>query len=124
MSESTEKHKKQEELTEEEKQALLEQYDTEANTRSLTGIAATVVFFILIAFSLFQLYTGAFGQYTAYIQRTVHLGFALVLIFFLFLASKKGGKKNKVLWYDIIMLLRRNIVFTYSTLFFETFLKK
>ena len=124
MSESTEKHKKQEELTEEEKQALLEQYDTEANTRSLTGIAATVVFFILIAFSLFQLYTGAFGQYTAYIQRTVHLGFALVLIFFLFPASKKGSKKNKVPWYDMILILLSIIVCTYWPLFYETLVQK
>ena len=64
------------EMSEEEVEALLEKFDAEARTRKLTGIAAGVVFVVLLSFSLFQLYTGAFGQFTAYIQRTVHLGFA------------------------------------------------
>src|SRR5699024_1905684 len=63
-----------EELTDEEKEELLKKYDTESNTRNVRGITAGIVFVLLVAFSLFQLYTGIFGQYTAYIQRTVHLG--------------------------------------------------
>ena len=77
-----------EKLSQEEQDRLMEKYDTESNTRDLTGIIGTVVFLILIAFSLFQIYTGIFRQYTAYVQRTVHLGFALVLIFLLFPARR------------------------------------
>lgn len=39
----------------------------------IAGIAAALV--------LFQLYTGLFGSFDAYIQRTVHLGFGLLLVF-------------------------------------------
>src|SRR5690625_3055286 len=91
------------ELTEEEQAELLKKFDTESNTRNLKGIAAGIVFGLLLAFSLFQLYTGAFGQFTAYIQRTVHLGFALTLIFFLFPARRKTVR-NSVPWYDVILI--------------------
>lgn len=84
-------------VTEEEQRKLLEKYDAESNTRNLKGIMAKAVFVILIAFSLFQIYTGVFGQYTAYLQRTVHLGFALVLIFLLFPAIRKKRKRIKYL---------------------------
>jgi TRAP transporter 4TM/12TM fusion protein len=94
-------------LSEEEQQEILQKYDPEANTRKLTGIMLKVVFFGLLAFSLFQLYTAIFGQFTAYLQRSVHLGFALSLIFLLFPAIKKekGIKKDKVPFYDIVLSL-------------------
>lgn len=114
---------KKDQLTEEEKEALMQKYDAESNTRKLTGIIATVVFLVLIAFSLFQLYTGAFGQYTAYIQRTVHLGFALVLIFLLYPGRKKGNKR-KVAWYDYILVLLSIIVTAYWPVFYDTLVQK
>src|SRR5699024_3599987 len=77
----------------------------------------------LLAFSLFQLYTGAFGQYTAYIQRTVHLGFALTLIFLLYPARKKGNKK-KVAWYDILLAVAAIVVCGYWPVFYETLVQK
>lgn len=69
-------------ISEEKQKEILQKYDPESNTRDLSGIIKHVVFFGLLAFSLFQLYTAIFGQYTAYIQRSVHLGFALSLIFY------------------------------------------
>ncbi|WP_339212978.1 TRAP transporter permease [Ornithinibacillus sp. FSL M8-0202] len=106
------------ELTPEEQEALLQKYDQESNTRRLTGIAAIIVFVLLLSFSLFQLYTGYFGAYTAYIQRTIHLGFALVLIFLLF-PSKKSGNKRKIAWYDYILALLSLIVCLYWPLFYD-----
>src|SRR5699024_7136774 len=76
------------ELSDEEKAELMKKYDSESNTRNMKGIAGAIVFILLLSFSIFQLYTGAFGQFTAYIQRTVHLGFALTLIFMLYPARK------------------------------------
>ena len=52
------------ELSAEKQEELMRKYDAESNTRRLTGIAAGIVFALMLAFSLFQLYTGAFGQYT------------------------------------------------------------
>ena len=112
-----------EELSQEEQDRLMEKYDTESNTRDLTGIIGTVVFLILIAFSLFQIYTGMFGQYTAYVQRTVHLGFALVLIFLLF-PAKRGGPKGKVAWYDYILAVLSVIVAGYWPVYYDTIVQQ
>ncbi|WP_407691367.1 TRAP transporter permease [Robertmurraya mangrovi] len=93
-------------LSQEEQQKLLEKYDPEAGTRKLKGILGWVVFLGLLSFSLFQLYTGIFGMLTAQLQRSIHLGFALALVFLLFPARKKDrGKKHKVAWYDIILAI-------------------
>lgn len=107
------------ELSEEEQEALLKKFDTESNTRRLTGIASWIVFALLLSFSLFQLYTGAFGQYTAYIQRTVHLGFALTLIFLLF-PARRSQVRNSVPWYDMILVLLSIIVCGYWPMYYET----
>ena len=108
-------------LTEEEQQELLEKYDPEAGTRKLTGILGYIVFFGLLAFSLFQLYTAIFGVFTAQIQRTVHLGFALSLIFLLFPANRKKRQKGKlqIAWYDGILAILSIGVGAYWPLFFE-----
>ncbi len=91
-------------LSEEQQQELLEKYDPEAGTRKLKGVIGWIVFFGLLAFSLFQVYTSVFGVLTAQLQRSIHLGFALALIFLLFPARKKDiGKKHKIAWYDIIL---------------------
>ena len=92
-------------FSEEQQKELLQKYDPESNTRDLSGIIKHVVFFGLLAFSLFQLYTAIFGQYTAYIQRSVHLGFALSLIFILFPLRRRKGARHKVAWYDYILAL-------------------
>lgn len=92
-------------VSEEKQKEILQRYDPESNTRDLSGMMKHVVFYGLLAFALFQLYTAIFGQYTAYIQRSVHLGFALSLIFILFPARKRKGERHKVAWYDFILAL-------------------
>nr|WP_160722898.1 TRAP transporter permease [Bacillus sp. USDA818B3_A] len=94
----------EEPLSEQKQQELMEKYDPEAGTRKLTGILAWIAFAGLLAFSLFQVYTGIFGVLTAQLQRTIHLGFALALIFLLFPARRKNrGKELKVAWYDLLL---------------------
>ncbi|MEC2076867.1 TRAP transporter permease [Metabacillus fastidiosus] len=108
-------------LSEEEQQAILEKYDPEAGTRKLTGVLGYIAFFGLLAFSLFQLYTAIFGVFTAQIQRTVHLGFALSLIFLLFPANRKKRKKGKlqIAWYDGVLAILSVGVGAYWPLFFN-----
>lgn len=91
-------------LSEQEKLELLQKYDPDSNTRDFKGILSKIVFFGLLAFSIFQLYTSIGTPYTAYIQRSIHLGFALSLIFLVFPATKKPSvKRNKVPFYDMIL---------------------
>jgi len=92
-------------LSEEEQQAILQKYDPESNTRSVDGIMKKVIFFGLLAFSIFQLYTAIQGQFTAYIQRSIHLGFALSLIFLMFPALKKSIRNRKIPFYDYLLSL-------------------
>ncbi|MGN1401558.1 MAG: TRAP transporter permease [Bacillus sp. (in: firmicutes)] len=90
-------------LSLEEQQELIEKYDPEAATRKLKGVMGWVVFFGLLAFSLFQLYTAIDKPLMAQLQRSIHLGFALALIFLLFPARKKNLKKGRIAWYDYIL---------------------
>ncbi|KXH79809.1 TRAP transporter permease [Sporosarcina sp. HYO08] len=93
-------------LSEEEQLEILQKYDPESNTRNVSGIFKKIVFFGLLAFSIFQLYTSIGTQFTAYIQRSIHLGFALALIFLLFPASRRIKKRrDKVPIYDMILAL-------------------
>ncbi|WP_423802450.1 TRAP transporter permease [Neobacillus sp. SAB-20_R2A] len=107
-------------LSEEQQQELLEKYDPEAGARKLKGRIGWIVFAILLAFSLFHLYTGIFGVLTAQLQRSIHLGFALALIFLLFPASKKKrGKEHKVAWYDYILAAISVVVGAYWPLMID-----
>lgn len=106
-------------LTEEQQLEILQKYDPESNTRNVKGIFKIIVFVGLLAFSLFQLYTSIGTPYTAYIQRSIHLGFALSLVFILFPARKKPGvKKDKVPFYDVILSLLAVAVGLYWPLFY------
>jgi len=107
-------------LTEEQQLEILQKYDPESNTRNVKGIFKVIVFAGLLAFSLFQLYTSIGTPFTAYIQRSIHLGFALALIFLLFPAIKKPGfKKDKVPFYDVILSLLAIAVGLYWPLFYD-----
>lgn len=54
----------------------------------------------MIMGSLFHLYTGGFGLLSTMSQRSIHLMFMLVPVFFLY-PAKHGAKKAK--WYDVII---------------------
>ncbi|EDL65626.1 TRAP transporter permease [Bacillus sp. SG-1] len=106
-----------ESLTAEQQQELLEKYDPESSTRKFkSGIVKWIVFFGLLAFSLFQLTASIFQFIPRQLLLSIHLGFALSLIFLLFPASKKRSRKDKVAWYDIILALLSIVVGSYWTI--------
>lgn len=112
-----------ENLSENKQQELLEKYDAESNTRKLTGVLAIIIFAALVLFSIFQLYTGIFGQLTAYLQRTIHLGFALSLIFLLFPAVRKT-KKDRIPWYDYVLMVLAIVVCAYWPLNYDSLVQQ
>lgn len=89
-------------MTEEEIQELLSKFDRESRFRKYKGFLAYLIRFGAVSFSLFQLYTAIFGQLASQMQRSVHLAFALGLIFLLYPMTSKL-KKDKLPWYDIIL---------------------
>ena len=105
-------------LTLKQQQELLEKYDIESNQRNPQNIMKHFIYFGLLAFTLFQLYTAIFGQFPAQIQRTVHLGFALTFVFLLFPASRKLSKRS-IPFYDYILAAIDIFVGSYWVLNYE-----
>ena len=101
-----------ESLTLEQQKELLEKYDLESNQRNPQNFMKYIIYFGLLAFTLFQVYTAIFGQFPAQIQRTVHLGFALTFVFLLFPASRKLSKRT-IPFYDYILAIIAIVVGSY-----------
>ena len=87
-----------------EADAVLRKYDSESNTRTLTGVMARIVSAIAIAFSIFQLYTSLFGVLDAHLQRAVHLGFGMALIFLMY-PSRNSWSRSSVHPVDVVLAI-------------------
>lgn len=95
MSEKSEK-----ELAEE----VLKKYDSDADTMQYKGVMAKIVSAIAITFSVFQLYTATFGVLDAQLQRAVHLGFGLALVYLLY-PSRKSWSRTRVHPLDVVLAI-------------------
>ncbi|MFZ5648517.1 MAG: TRAP transporter permease [Bacillota bacterium] len=59
---------------------------------------------IAVTMSLFHIYTGVFGVFESFFQRSVHVLFALLLVFLMY--SPSGRKREgKVSWYDWALIV-------------------
>ena len=83
-------------------EAVLRKYDTESNTRNLSGLMALIVSAIAITFSLFQLYTSVFGVLDAHLQRAIHLSFGMALIFLMY-PTRASWSKTSVHPLDVLL---------------------
>ena len=73
---------------------VLKKYDKESNTQEYNGIIAKFITALAISFSIFQLYTAIFGVLDAQLQRAVHLGFGLALVYLLYPTREKWSKNG------------------------------
>lgn len=72
--------------------------EDEASThRALVGPAAVICTAVAVAMSLFHLYTAGYTVMTAMVQRSVHLGFVLVLIFLLYPRDRRASRTKVAL---------------------------
>lgn len=83
------------EISEIDQQELLSKYDLESRYRDFKGILKWIVTVGAISFSGFQLYTAIFGTLASQLQRSIHLTFALGLIFLLY-PMHKGANNNRL----------------------------
>ncbi|WP_144461032.1 TRAP transporter permease [Siminovitchia fortis] len=111
-------------LSEEEQQKILEKYDPESATRKVKGALGWIIFFGLLAFSIFQLYASITQSVPRQILLSIHLGFALSLIFLLFPARRKAGRKDRVAWYDVILAIISVGIGAYWPLMIETIVNR
>lgn len=81
--------------------------------RPLLGIAGKIISIIAIFMSLFHLYTAFFGVFESILQRSTHLGFALILVFAIYRPSSKATKSEEIPWYDWLFIVLSIGVYSY-----------
>lgn len=92
-------------MTAQANEELLTKYDKESTYRNLKGKMGWLVTFLAVGFSIYQLYASIFPPPPAQIHRSIHLAFALGLIFLLFPATKKGDRSKVALSDGLLSLL-------------------
>jgi TRAP transporter 4TM/12TM fusion protein len=98
--------------------AILEKEDEKASQRTLSGRVAQLTTLVAISMSLFHLYTGGYMVFTAMVQRSIHLCFALVIIFLLYPATGRSSRKTVPL-IDWALILLSIISCLYITINWE-----
>lgn len=92
------------------------EYDEEGSkagkVRTPKGIVSIIVSILAIVMSLFHLYTAVFGVFESILQRSAHLGFALILVYAIYKPSKKA-KKEKIPVYDWILMVLSGATYLY-----------
>ena len=86
--------------------------------RILKGPISVVASVIAVLLALFQLYTGVFGAFPDIIQRSIHVGFAMVLAFFLYSATGKSPK-DRFSAVDLIAMILGIVVCTHAALNYD-----
>lgn len=89
--------------------------------RKLTGFWKAIISILSVALVAFQMYTSGFGIFTDTIQRSVHLGFVLVLCFLLKPASKNSPRET-IPFYDIVFAVISAISALYILTIYEKIL--
>ncbi|UCG67807.1 MAG: TRAP transporter permease [Deltaproteobacteria bacterium] len=85
--------------------------------RVLPGAWQTAAYVIAIAMSLFHIWVNTFGVMPGIYRNAVHLGFVLILVFFLYPMSKKHPQRYLSL--DVILSFLAAVVAIYILLFEE-----
>lgn len=89
-------------LNKEELQQVMEKYDRDSTTRNFTGIIKSIVTIICLTFSIIQLFAAFTGRIPNTQLRPLHLGFVMCIAYMLY-PAKKGLKRDKLPWYDILL---------------------
>jgi len=112
----------EEEIAALEAAAVLEEYDRESAYRNkLPKTLSLVIGAILISFALFQIYTSIW-TIPAQMLRSIHLAFALSLVFLLYPAGKHM-RKDRVEWYDYVLAIVAAAVILYIPFNYEYIIK-
>lgn len=89
--------------------------------RKLKGFTHYFAYLALIVMGIFHLYTALFGTFEAYLQRNIHLLFALPLAFIFYPATEKSPK-DRVPIYDWILAILATLPCLYTVINYESIL--
>lgn len=94
-----------------------QKYDYNAIRRRVTPIWDKIITLIAVTFSSFQLYTAIFGSFPPQLQRSIHLSFALIMVYLLYPFSRR--KTDVPLhWYDIVLSALSSFIAIYWVIFY------
>jgi TRAP transporter 4TM/12TM fusion protein len=83
-----------------------------SGTRQLTGISKKLVTIIAVGMSVFHLYTAGVLVFQPMVQRPIHLGLALILVFFLY-PCRTRSPQNRISFIDFFLAVGSIIVNIY-----------
>ncbi|MFZ1985004.1 MAG: TRAP transporter permease [Desulfatitalea sp.] len=89
-------------VSKEELEEILKKVDKEATARKLSGWPRWVVYVIGVGWSVFQVYTAAFGLLPAQLQRSIALAFAFALVFLLF-PARVANSSRRLQWHHWLL---------------------
>ena len=90
----------------------------EATARSLKGKTAIVAGAIALLLALFQLYTAYAGAFPDLIQRSIHVGLAMVLGFMMYAATDRSPK-DRISFPDLVLAVLGAVVCTYAAINYD-----
>jgi len=99
-------------------QEIVKKVDKESDYRTVTGFFAKIIAAIAITFSVFQIYTAAFGTLDAMLQRSIHLAFALCLIFLLY-PARANWPRDRIHPVDVIFAILGAAAPLYIVVFYQ-----
>ena len=98
--------------------------DRESAFRKLRGPWAVAVLVGSVALALFQVYTAATIPLAPQLQRSIHLGMGLGLLFLLYPARVRSVSHRTPPWYDVILAVLGVAVGFYHVIFYQELLAR
>ena len=109
--------------TAEDVEKLMRKYDKESNTRIWEGTPALVVRFIMVAFSLYCMYSTLFSVAALEKRMTGFLAMVIIMGFLTYPASKHHVRHNYIPWYDFILMAVGASCFLYFCLSYDSLIR-
>jgi len=114
-------HHEERQLTEEETEELIAQFDRESNIRRFTGISDILIKGLLLLFVAYVFWITLIGNLPEQVRRCIFLA-ALVFIGYLLYPIRRGMTKkvNYIPWYDFVLGTLGALSFIYFVVNFQT----
>jgi len=109
--------------TAEDVEKLMRKYDKESNTRIWEGTPAVVVRFIMVAFSVYCMYSTLFSVAALEKRMTGFLAMVIIMGFLTYPASKHHVRHNYIPWYDFILMAVGASCFLYFCLSYDSLVR-
>ena len=90
--------------TAEDVEAMMKKYDRESNVRIWEGTPKLVIRWIMIAFSVYCIWTTLFSKAMPEIRLNMFLGLIIIMGYLTYPMRKGSVKVNSLPWYDIVLM--------------------